>query len=172
MGHLDEAGFARALGPCAGCGATVHQLDSYLDRQISMMLGDANDDGRWVHDGEKFVDGTFRIACGGCQRVGFEHADCPRCHQPGTLPAALTAASRLEVPRRCPACNDTELTITGFAPATVKTGAGRTPAPTPKALVGEPGFHVAIIACDGCDWVAVADGCAICGAAGPLRPRP
>jgi len=172
MGHLDEAGFTRALGPCASCGSTVHQLDAYLDRQISMMLGDANDEGRWVHDGEKFVDGTFRIACVACKQVGFEHAACPRCHHDDALPGALTTRSRTAVPKRCPACNDTELTITGFAPATVRTGVGRPPAPTPRALVGEPGFHVAVLACDACDWVAVADGCPICGSAGPLRERP
>lgn len=172
MGHLDEAAFARALGPCVGCASTVHQLDSYLDRAFSMMLGDPNDEGRWIHDGEKFIDGTFRIACLACQQVGFEHTDCPRCHHPGALPGALAASSRLEVPRRCPSCNQLELTITGFAPATVKAGLGRTPTPTPRALVGEPGFHVAVIACDACEWVAVFDGCAICGAPGPLRARP
>lgn len=172
MGHLDEAAFARALAPCAGCGGTVHQLDAYLDRQISMMLGDPNDDGRWVHDGEKFIDGTYRIACKTCARRSHDRTECPRCHAAGALPGALTAPSRMAVPKRCPACNATELTITGFAPATVASGGGRTPAPTPRALVGEPGFHVALIACDDCEWVAVADGCPICGAPGPLRDRP
>ena len=50
----------------------------------------------------------------------------------------------------------------GFAPASVRTGEAKRAAPTPVALLGEPGFHVAQILCDSCDWVAVAEGCPIC----------
>ena len=150
----------------------MHEVASYLDRKVSVMLGDANDDGVWAHDGEKFVDGTYRIACVGCQQVAFASDDCPRCHASGTLPATLASASRLAVPKRCPRCNATEVSLIGLAPATVRHGAGRTPAPTPKALLGEPGFHVVAIACDDCDWVTSAEGCPLCAAPGPLRERP
>ena len=80
--------------------------------------------------------------------------------------------SRLATPKRCPECKGTELTITGFAPALVRTGAAKRPSPTPTALFGEPGFHVAHVLCDGCDWVALAEGCPLCGGPGPLRERP
>lgn len=172
MGQLDERSFAEHLGPCPGCGGKVFDVASYLDRKVSMMLADANDEGTWAHDGEKFIDGTYRITCAGCARVVFASDDCPRCHAVATLPATLAATSHLEVPRRCPRCNATETTIIGFAPATVRTGAGKTPVPTPRALAGEPGFHVVAIACDDCDWARTAPGCPLCTAPGPLRPRP
>ena len=171
MGQLDEQQFAAAIEKCA-CGAAAFEVASYIDRQISVMLGERNDDGRWVHDGEKFIDGVYRIRCIACGKEPFARDDCPRCHHAGAVAAALAASSKLEVPKRCPSCKGTELTVLGFAPAVVRTGEAKRAAPTPVALLGDPGFHVAQILCDSCDWVAVAEGCPICGAAGPLRVRP
>jgi RNA polymerase subunit RPABC4/transcription elongation factor Spt4 len=79
----------------------------------------------------------------------------------------------MAVPKRCPSCNATEMTVIGMTPAVVRTGAGSGPTqPEPKALFGEDGFHVMALACDDCDWVAVSDPCPLCGAPAPLRPRP
>jgi len=66
------------------------------------------------------------------------------------------------VPKRCPSCSSTELLVTGVAPAVGRTGAGRQ-APTMLAGFGEPGFHIAAILCDGCDWMQLAEGCVLCG---------
>jgi hypothetical protein len=172
MGALDEKSFATAIAGCTKCDAKAFEVASYIDRQISVMLGDANDDGRWTHDGEKFIDGVYRVQCLRCRDAAFATTDCPRCHRAGGLADVLDTPSRLAVPKRCPACKGTELTVTGFAPALVRTGEGRPPSPTPTALLGEPGFHVAHVMCDGCDWVALADGCPMCGGPGPLRARP
>ena len=172
MGALDESSFATLIAGCTKCDAKAFEVSSYIDREISVMLGERNDDGRWVHDGEKFIDGVVRALCLGCRAVAFETKDCPRCHREGGLADAVAAMSRLAVPKRCPQCKGTELTVAGFAPATVRTGEGRPPSPTPTALLGDPGFHVAHVMCDGCDWVALADGCPLCGGAGPLRARP
>ena len=171
MSHLDEAAFARAIAPCAACGGTVFEIKSYCDRQVSVMLGDANDDGRWAHDGEKFIDGTYAIRCAGCGAQPYASDDCPRCHRAGALADGLAHASRLAVPKRCPSCRGTELTITAFAPAVARAGAGRV-TPEPTAALGDDGFHVAAMMCDSCEWVAAADGCPICGGPGPLRARP
>jgi hypothetical protein len=59
-----------------------------------------------------------------------------------------------------------------MVPATARFGGGESP--KPKALVeyGEAGCHVVAFACDGCDNAIVAEGCALCGSPGPLRPRP
>ena len=65
-----------------------------------------------------------------------------------------------------------QLALIGFAPATVRTTGAKPPTPTPRALFGEPGFHVIAMACDDCDWAATAPGCPLCAAPGPLRPRP
>ena len=66
MGQLDETRFdAVVRAGCPACGGTTLDIRSFLDRRLLMMLGDPNDDGRWVHDGEKFVDGTYRIVCAG-----------------------------------------------------------------------------------------------------------
>jgi RNA polymerase subunit RPABC4/transcription elongation factor Spt4 len=172
MGALDEASFAKLIGGCAKCDAKAFEVHSYIDRQTSVMFGERNDDGRWTHDGEKFIDGVYRIECIRCRDVAFETKDCPRCHREGGLADAIGKPSRLAAPKRCPKCKGTEMTTIGFAPATVRTGEGRPPSPTPAAIVGDPGFHVADVMCDGCDWVARADGCPLCGGPGPLRDRP
>ncbi len=156
MGQLDEVGFGKAIAGCATCGRAAFVVSSYIDRQIGVMLADRNDDGRWAHDGEKFIDGVYRIRCIGCGTDAFAATACPRCHREGGLADAIDVASRLEVPRRCPQCTGTEMTITGFAPATVRTGEGRPPSPTPLALFPDAGFHVATIMCDSCEWVVVA----------------
>lgn len=172
MGKLDEPAFAAAIAACQKCDAKAFEVGSFIDRQVTVMLGERNDEGRWVHDGEKFIDGVFRIKCIRCSDVTFATEDCPRCHREGGLADVIGVPSRLAIPKRCPSCKGTELTVTAFAPATVRTGEGRPPAPTQTALFGDAGFHVAHIMCDGCDWVAVAEGCPLCGGPGPLRARP
>lgn len=174
MGQLDEAAFARAIDPCGKCGGQSFEISAYLDRTVSVMLGDANGDGKWAYDGEKFIDGVYKIRCMACSTEPFASPDCPRCHATGGLAGALAAATRLAVPKRCPKCKNTECTLVGFSPATARTNdaSARPTTPTPIALLGDAGFHVVAIACDACDWAIVAEGCPICGAAGPLRARP
>jgi hypothetical protein len=172
MGKLDEPAFEAAIATCKKCEARAFEIKTYLDRQHTVMLGERNDDGRWTHDGEKFIDGVYRVRCLGCGTESFASDDCPRCHREGGLRDALGVMSRLAVPKRCPGCRGTELTVTGFAPATVRTGSAARTQPSPAALFGEAGFHVAHIMCDGCDWVALAEGCPLCGGGGPLRVRP
>lgn len=172
MGKLDERAFARTIAACKQCGSGALEVSAYIDRQLTVMLGQRNDDGRWIHDGEKLIDGVYRIRCIRCSNLAFSTEDCPRCHREGALADVVGKPSRLPVPTRCPSCKGTELTVTGFAPATVRTGEGRPPSPTPTAWFGDAGFHVAHIMCDGCDWVAIREGCPLCGGPGPLRPRP
>ena len=172
MGHLDEKSFEDAIAGCKKCNARAFEVTSYLDRQLSVMLAEPNDDGRWAHDGEKFIDGTYRIRCIACNDEPYASDDCPRCHRPGGLSDALQSSARLTVPKRCTSCGGTELTVLAFAPARVRTGEGRPTAPAPIAYHGDPGFHVAGLLCDCCDWVAAAEGCPLCNGPGPLRERP
>lgn len=172
MGKLDETSFAAAIATCGTCGAKAFEVSTYIDRVFSAMLGERDDDGRWAHDGEKLIDGVYRVQCLGCRADAFATDDCPRCHRAHGLTDALGAMSRLAIPKRCPTCKGTELAAIGFAPAKVRTGEGRPPAPTPTALLGEPGFHVAAATCDGCDWAVLAEGCPLCAGPGPLRERP
>lgn len=153
------------------CKNTVLELRTFLDRRLLMMLADPNDAGRWVHDGEKFVDGVYRIACTSCPCVLFEHADCPRCHSVGGLARALDDTSRLPIPKRCPSCNEIELIALALVAAKAKSGAG-TPKPEPLAEFGEPGHHMIAFACESCDAAVVTQKCPLCDAPGPLRPRP
>ena len=92
MGQLDERGFAHHLQACRGCGGTSFDVATYLDRHVEVMLGDANNDGKWVHDGEKFVDGVYRIACATCGVEAFASDACPRCHAP-IMPSATARTS-------------------------------------------------------------------------------
>jgi hypothetical protein len=172
MGNLDEKTFAAAIAGCTKCDAKAFEVLSYIDRQLTMMLAEPNQDGRWIHDGEKFIDGTFRIKCLACGDAPYTTDECPRCHRPSGLTDALTQHARLIVPQRCPSCKGTELTVKAFVPARVRTGEGRPTAPTAIAQFGDPGFHIAELSCEGCDWIAVPDGCPVCAGIGPLRDRP
>jgi hypothetical protein len=173
MGHLDQPAFDRLMSAgCTACGHATLAIKSYIDRTVVVMAADPNDAGRWAHDGEKFVDGTFHVACAKCAHVAFDHGDCPRCHASGGLAKALAATSKLTVPKRCPSCSELELMAIAMVPALARFGGGEAPKPKPLVEFGEPGYHVVAYACDACDNAVVAEGCALCGAAGPLRPRP
>ena len=66
------------------CSGKAFDIDAYLDRTVEVMLGDANDEGRWCYDGEKFIDGVFRVP-----------TRCPRCNNTEvTLVAFAPARSR------------------------------------------------------------------------------
>ena len=172
MGNLDEPTFAAHLAPCPACGGTRLEIASFIDQRVPVMLAEAAGAGRWVHDGEKFVDGTYRIACAGCKHVVFASDVCPRCNTPGGLGAATRTATRLPVPRTCPSCDATELSVTALTTSTTLHTGGRAQ-PRATAELGDPGFHVTSIDCDDCGEVASAgDACPLCGAAGPVRARP
>ncbi len=172
MGALSQARFEELVNAgCTACGGRLLEIKSYIDRSLVVMAAEPNNEGRWAHDGEKFVDGTYRIACTSCAHVAFESDMCPRCNAAGGLARALGETSRLAVPKRCPQCNELELLALAFVPAVARYGGE---APKPKQLVdfGEPGYHVVAYACDGCDQAVVAERCPLCDAPGPLRPRP
>ena len=172
MGQLDETRFDAAVSGCPACGGSALDIHSFIDRRLSIMLGDPNNDGRWVHDGEKFVDGTYRITCASCARVVFTDDACPRCHANGGLARALGDTSRLAIPRRCPACKETELIALALIPASVRYRGGVAALPTPLGDFGDPGYHIVAYACESCDAATVAQSCPLCDAPGPLRPRP
>ena len=172
MGKLDEKTFAAALAAgCPACGHTVLEIRTFLDRTVEVMLGDPNNAGKWAHDGEKFVDGTYAITCASCKHVAFSDAMCPRCNAPDRLARALGERSRMALPKRCPKCNETELIALAMIPAVAMSGAG-TPKPVPLAEHGDPGYHLVAFACDACDNAVVAQSCPLCDAPGPLRVRP
>ena len=173
MGSLDQPAFeALVNGGCPGCGAATLEIRSIIDRSLTLMLADPTSAGRWAHDGEKFVDGTYRVACVACARVVFESDVCPRCHAAGGLARALGEPSRLAVPKRCPTCNELELLAVALVPAVARSGGGEAPKPKPLVEYGEPGYHVVAYACEACDHAVAAEGCPLCGAPGPLRSRP
>jgi len=173
MGALDQPAFESAINAgCSACGGATLEIHSFIDRTLGVMLGEPTNEGRWAHDGEKFVDGTYRIACVKCAHVQFASELCPRCNAAGGLAKALGDASRLAVPKRCPRCNELELLAIALVPATARSGGGEAPKPKQLADFADPGYHVVAFACDACDHAVVAEGCPLCGAAGPLRPRP
>lgn len=173
MGALTQAAFESLVrAGCTACGGRLLAISSYIDRSLDVMAGEPNNEGKWAHTGEKFVDGTYRIACTSCAHVVFDSDVCPRCNAAGGLAAALGATSRLAVPKRCPSCNELELLALAFVPAIARYGGGD--APKPKQVVdwGDAGYHVVAYACDGCERAVVAERCPLCDAPGPLRPRP
>lgn len=172
MGHLDEASFADRVQTCTACGASKLILHSYIDRAQHVMVGQADDDGRWAYDGEGFIDGVYRIECASCAAVMFHSDDCTRCHAVGALPAVAATENRLTVPKKCPRCNGLELSILGFAPSRTEVHHGTPGKAVATALFGDVGFHVVAIGCRDCEWAVVAEGCPMCAAASPIRRRP
>ena len=173
MGALDQPGFETLVNAgCPACGGATLEIRSIIDRTVGVMLADPTNEGRWAHDGEKFVDGTYKISCIKCAHTAFESDICPRCNGEHKLASVLAAPSRLAVPKRCPKCNELELLAISLVPAVARSGGGETPKPKPLAEFGEPGYHVVAFACDACDHAEVAEGCPLCAAPGPLRQRP
>lgn len=172
MGALDQLRFEQVVGAgCPSCAGRLLEIRSIIDRSVVVMVGDPNDAGRWVHDGEKFVDGTYRISCVACAHVVFESDVCPRCNAPGALDGVLATSSRMAVPKRCPSCSELELLAVALVPAVARYG-GEAPKPKPLVDYGDAGYHVVAYACHACDNAVVAERCPLCDAAGPLRPRP
>ena len=173
MGALSQARFDELVnGGCSKCGHRTLEIRSIIDRSLVYMAGTPNDAGRWVHDGEKFVDGTYAIKCTACSHVVFESDMCPRCNADGALGTAVNSESRFNVPKRCPTCNELELLAVARVPAIARYGSGETPKPKPLVEFGDPGYHVVAYACHACDQAKVVDGCPLCGSMAPLRPRP
>jgi len=173
MGALDQPTFETTIGAgCPTCGGATLEIRSFIDRSLTLMLADPTNAGKWAHDGEKFVDGTYRIACVACARVVFESDLCPRCNAAGGLARALGDPSRLAVPKRCPKCNELELLAVALVPATARSGGGETPKPKPLVDFGDAGYHVVAFGCGSCDHATAAEGCPLCGGAPPLRARP
>lgn len=173
MGRLDEKSFEAIVSAgCPACQSAKVEIKSFIDRRVLLMLADPTDAGRWVHDGEKFVDGAYVITCAGCATVLFESPDCPRCHAEGGLAKALGETSRMPIPKRCAACNELELIALALCPASARYGTGETPKPKALAEYGEPGHHMVAYACESCDAAVVTQKCPLCDAPGPLRVRP
>lgn len=173
MGALSQARFEELVGAgCTACGTRTLEIRSFIDRSIVVMVGDPNDAGRWVHDGEKFVDGTYSMKCTACAHEVFASDVCPRCNADGALGKALSDASRISIPKRCPKCNELELLAIALVPAKAKYGGGEPVKPAPLVDFGEPGYHVVAYACHACDNAVVSERCPLCDAASPLRKRP
>jgi ssDNA-binding Zn-finger/Zn-ribbon topoisomerase 1 len=173
MGALSQERFDELVnGGCPSCNGRLLEIRSVIDRSLVMMAGTPNDAGRWAHDGEKFVDGTYAIKCTSCAHVVFESDMCPRCNADGALGTAVNSENRFVVPKRCPTCKELELLAIAMVPAVARYGAGETPKPKPLVEFGDAGYHLVAYACHACDQAKVADGCPLCGSMAPLRPRP
>src|SRR5262249_48634679 len=132
MGSLDQPTFELTIrSGCPACKAATLEIRSFIDRSVPVMLADPTSQGKWAHDGEKFVDGTYRIACVACNHVVVDSDICPRCNAAGGLARALADTTRLVVPKRCPSCNELEFLAVALVPAVARSGGGETPKPKP-----------------------------------------
>jgi hypothetical protein len=160
---MDDSTYAATIAGCTKCDRTAFEVSSYLTREVPLMLGEPAQDGRWTHDHAAFLAGAYRIKCLNCGDEPFASDACPACHRSGALADVLAAPTRMAFPKQCSECRGTAMTLTAYAPARVRTGEGALPSPTPIARFREPGFQAIKLACEGCDWVAEAAGCALCG---------
>jgi hypothetical protein len=172
VGLLDEPGLDELVAGCPTCGGSRVRMRSYCDARRKVMLADPVGAYAWAYDGEKFVDGVFVAECNGCGATLFAADCCPRCHAPGAVDTILAADSRLPVPKKCRACGEMELLVTALVPVDVVSEGKRLLSRECEIEPGEPGFHALRIECPACGAVDEPAACPLCGAPGPLRPRP
>lgn len=174
MGALTEPMFdALVAAGCKACGGRALLFQSYLDVRAPLLGGDVVGNLVFVHDGEKFVDGVFEVACPDCRRVVFESGVCPRCNAAGGLRTALSTAHRHPLPTLCPSCDGEEVRFVALAPSKVVYSRGRPDKPQTSHELGDDGYHGIRVECEDCGIVAEYDAeCPLCAAPGPLRARP
>ena len=175
MGLLDEPGLERLLAAgCPGCGSSRLTFDTYVDGRMPIMGGEPVGRITWVYDGEKFVDGVYDVRCADCQRPVFAADECPRCHAADGLARALKTPNGWPVPAQCPSCDEEQVGYLAFVPARVVVERGqRADKARPRAEMHDEGFHGFRVDCRDCGTVAEqTEACPLCGAVGPLRPRP
>ena len=134
------------------------------------MVGDPNDEGRWVHDGEKFVDGTYRIACASCTHVVFDERHVPALQRRRRARArARDAEPRSPFPSAARSATSSSCSRSRWSRRSRSTAA-EPPKPKPLAEFGEPGYHVVAYACHACDNAVVAERCPLCDGRRPAPP--
>jgi hypothetical protein len=173
MGLLDERGLEALVAAGCPCGGRRLLFRSYLDSLRPMLGGEPAGNEKWVHDGEKFVDGVFEVTCEACKRVVFSADVCPRCHAAGGLAVALGATNRWPVPAACPSCESEEIRYIALVPAKVVHDGRRADKPRTHVEPLDAGYHGYRVDCRDCGTVAeLTDRCPLCAAPGPLRVRP
>jgi hypothetical protein len=175
MGLLDEAGLdALVAAGCSACGGKRLGFRSYIDGRVPLLAGEPVGAITWVHDGEKFVDGVFEVACADCKHVVFAADVCPRCHAPGGLASALAGGNTWPVPAACPRCDGEEVFYVALVPARVTHEGKRTDKPRTTTDLHDPGFHGLRVDCGDCRATVaeLVERCPLCAAPAPLRSRP
>jgi RNA polymerase subunit RPABC4/transcription elongation factor Spt4 len=174
MGLLDEPGLERLIGAgCPKCSSLKLSFRTYVDGLLPIMGAEPIGRITWVYDGEKFVDGVYEVSCAECKEVVFATDVCPRCHAPGGLGRALETPNGWSVPVRCAKCDGEELRYIALVPALVTYEGKRAQKARSATELHEDGFHGYRVDCRDCGTVAErTDGCPLCDAPAPLRPRP
>jgi ribosomal protein S27E len=174
MGRLDEPGLDALLARgCPRCPGQALQFRTYVDGRLPLLGGEPVGSVTWVYDGERFVDGVFEVRCVGCDDVLLSADECPRCHAAGGLAVALEQQNRWPVPVACPRCGNEEVRYTAMLPAKVTYHGKRADKARTSTELYDAGFHGYRVDCRDCGVVAeLTDGCPLCAAPGPLRPRP
>lgn len=174
MGLLDEPALDRlAAEGCPACGATKLLFLTIVDGSLPLMGGEPVGRITWAYDGEKFVDGVYRVSCAACAHQVFAAEVCPRCHAPGGLGRALYTPNDWPVPPACPECGEEEVKYLALLPARVVYEGHRAERARSVIEAHDEGFHGYRVDCRGCGTVAERlDSCPLCAAPAPLRARP
>ena len=158
---------------CHACGSKKLSFQTYVDGLVALMAGEPIQSVVWVYDGEKFLDGVYRVTCLACAKAVFEATACPRCHAEGGLARALTTENAYPVPLECRSCGGEETRYIAMMPAKVLYEGKRGEKAKTSHELHDAGFHGYRVDCKTCGTVAeLEDECPLCGAAGPIRPRP
>lgn len=174
MGALTEAGLDQLIDAgCRACGKHDFIFQTYVDGRLPLMAGEPVGTVVWAYDGEKFVDGVFRVNCEACGAEAFSSSMCPRCNTADKLGEALTTPNSWAVPTACPGCDDEEVRYRALIPAEVTFKDQRAGKARTATELLDPGFHGLAIDCIDCGTVEeLTAHCPLCGTPGPLRARP
>ena len=174
MGTLSKPGLDDLLAAgCAACASKKLTFLTYVDGLFALMAGEPIKRVVWVYDGEKFLDGVYKVVCSACQHTIFSAAECPRCHAPEGLEKALSTENTYPIPEQCPSCGNEETRFIALVPARVAYEGARAEKARSAHELHEPGLHGYRVDCRDCGKVAELEGrCPLCASPGPLRERP
>jgi hypothetical protein len=151
---LSEADFTALVeAGCDVCGEKSVTVDASVAQKIPLLGGEPYGAPSWAYKGEELVNGTYRIACHGCDREIYSSSACPLCESADGIARALENENAFPFPDKCKSCGNEMLTANAYVPARVvytgKRGAKARTLTKPE----DPGFHATRVECKECRTV-------------------
>jgi hypothetical protein len=149
--RLTEALFTSIVeAGCTACGSQKAVVEAYVAQKLPLLAGELYGSPSWGYKGEDLVRGTFRIACGDCERELYASAACPRCDAAEMLERALESENDFPLAVACTSCGSELLRATAYVPASVVYEGKRGAKARTETAPEDPGFHAFKLECTSC----------------------